>query len=78
MTSLKVRDFRVNALISHRRGSNHALMLGGESSTLLLIGCRWVFALRDALVNRIEAVPGPKQKPREISAAPIVQLTAHA
>jgi hypothetical protein len=48
MTSLRVRDFRVNALISDRRGSNHALMLGWGSSTLLLIGCGWVFAGRSS------------------------------
>jgi hypothetical protein len=71
-------------LISDRRGSNHALMLGWGRSTLLLIGCRWVFALRDLFstvvspVEAAKAVPGTKQKPRKISAALIVQLTAHA
>jgi hypothetical protein len=67
MTSLRVRDFRVNALISHRRGRNYPLVLGWGSSPLLLIGCQWVFALRDALLNRIvspveagKAVPGTK------------------
>jgi hypothetical protein len=62
MTSLRVGDFRVNALISDRRESNHALMLGWRSSALLLIGSRWVFALRDALLNRIVRVTARSRK----------------
>ena len=64
MTSLRVRDFCVNALISDRRGSNHALMFGWGRSTLLLIGCRWVFPLRDALLNRIVRITGRSSKSR--------------
>ena len=53
MTGLGVWDFRVNALISDRRGRNHALMLGWGRGPLPLVGSRWVFALRDGLLNRI-------------------------
>ena len=53
MTSLRVWDFSVDALISHRRGRDHALMLGWWRGPLLLVGSRWVFALRDGLLNRI-------------------------
>ena len=53
---------------------------------LLLVGSGWVFALRDSFLNRTVVSPveaakvmsGTKQKHRKISAAPIVQLTAHA
>jgi hypothetical protein len=55
MTSLRVRDFRVNAFISDRRGRNHALMLGWWRGLLSLIGSGWVFALRDGLLVRITA-----------------------
>ena len=53
MTSLGIGDFRVNALIPHLRGRNHALMLGWGCGPLLLIGSGWVFALRNGLFNRI-------------------------
>jgi hypothetical protein len=53
MTCLRVWDFRVNAPISDRRGSNYALMLGWGRGSLLLVGSGWVFALRDGLLNRI-------------------------
>ena len=53
MTSLGVWDFRVDALISDRRGRDHALMLGWGCGPLLLVGSGWVFALRDGLLNRI-------------------------
>jgi hypothetical protein len=53
MASLRVWDFRVNALIPYRRGRNHALMLGWGRGPLLLVGSGWVFALRDGLLNRI-------------------------
>ena len=54
-------------------------MLGWGRGPLLLVGSGWVFALRDGLLNRIvvslgevaKAVPGTKQKPRKISAAPM-------
>jgi hypothetical protein len=53
MTSLRVRNLRVNALIPHRRGRNDALMLGWGCGPLLLIGSGWILALRDGLLNRI-------------------------
>ena len=53
MTSLRVWDFRVNALISDWRGRNHALMLGWGCGPLLVIGSGWVLALRDGLLDRI-------------------------
>jgi hypothetical protein len=53
MTSFWVWDFRVDALISDRRGRNHPLMLGWGRGPLLLVGSGWVFALRDGLLNRI-------------------------
>ena len=53
VASLRVWDFRVNALIPHRRGRNHALMLGWWCGPLLVIGSGWVLALRDGLLNRI-------------------------
>src|SRR6478752_1694455 len=53
MTSLGVWDFRVNALISHRRGRNHALMLGWWRGLLSLIGSGRVLALRNSLLTRI-------------------------
>ena len=56
MTSLRVRDFGVNPLISHRRGSNHALMLRWGCGRMLLFGSGWVFALRDGLLNRIVSI----------------------
>jgi hypothetical protein len=82
MTSLGIWDFRVNALISHRRGRNHALMLGWGCGPLLVIGSGWVLALRDGLLNRIvrtpleaaRAVSGLKQEPRKIRAAPAVAI----
>ena len=86
MTSLGVWDFRVNALISDRRGRNHALMLGwgrGPCSSSVPGGslpCGMVFSTVSC-VSPLEAarpVSGTKQKPRKISAAPVVQLTAHA
>jgi|SoiMethySBSTD1v2_1073268.scaffolds.fasta_scaffold142819_3 hypothetical protein len=49
MTRLGVWDFGVNALIPHRRGRNHALMLGWGCGPLLVIGSGWVLALRDGL-----------------------------
>ena len=64
MTSLRVRDFRVNALISDRRGSNHALVLGWRRKRLLIIACRWISALRDALLNRIVRITGRSSKSR--------------
>ena len=53
MTSLGVWDFRVNALIPEPEGEESRLMLGWWRGPLLLIGSRWVFALRDGLLNRI-------------------------
>src|SRR6476660_4485045 len=53
MASLRVRDFRVNALIPYRRGRNHAFMLGWGRGPLLLVGSGWVVALRDGLLNHI-------------------------
>jgi hypothetical protein len=53
MPSLGIWDFRVNALIPHWRGRNHALMLGWGCGPLLVIGSGWVLALRDGLLNRI-------------------------
>ena len=53
VTSLRVRDFRVNAFIPSRRRRNNALMLAWGCGPLLFIGSRQVFALRDGLLNRI-------------------------
>jgi hypothetical protein len=54
MTLFWVWDCRVNALISDRRGKDHALMLGWGRGALLLIGSGWVVALRDGLLDCIE------------------------
>jgi hypothetical protein len=67
MASLRVWDFRVNALIPYRRGRNNALMLGWGSSMLLVIGCRWVFALRDAVLNRIVRSRSSKKPSQALS-----------
>ena len=64
MTSLRVRNFRVNALISDRRGRDHALMLGWGRGPLLLVGSRRVFALRDGLLNRIVRITARSSKSR--------------
>jgi hypothetical protein len=61
MTGFWVWDFSVDALISDRRGRDHALMLGW-CSPLLLIGSRWVFALRDGLLNRIVRITARSRK----------------
>ena len=86
MTRHRVWDFRVNAPISDRRGSNYALMLGWGRSTVLLIASRRVFArgtvfstiLWVSPVEAAKAVPCTRQKPRKISAARVVQTTVHA
>ena len=58
VANLRVRGFRVDALISDRRGRNHALMLGWGRGPLLLVGSGWVFALRNGLLNRIVRITG--------------------
>ena len=86
MTGLGVWDFRVNALISDRRGRNHALMLGwgrGPRPSSVPGGslpCGMLFSTVSC-VSPLEAarpVSGTKQKPKKISAAPMGQLTARA
>ena len=64
MTSLGVWDFRVDALISDRRGRDHPLMLGWGRGPLLLVGSGWVFALRDSLLNRIVRITARSGKSR--------------
>ena len=56
MTSLWVWHFCVNALVAHRRRSDYALILGWWRCRLVLIGARWVFALRNGLVPRFAHV----------------------
>ena len=86
MTGLGVWDFRVNALISDRRGRNHALCsaVGAVPRPSSVPGgslpCGILFSTVSC-VSPLEAakpISGTKQKPKKISAAPIVQLTAHA
>src|SRR6478672_6824162 len=49
VTSLRIGDFRVNALIAHRRWRDYALMLGRWRG--LLIGPRWIFTLRNRFLH---------------------------
>ena len=56
MTSLWVGDFRINALIAHRRWRDYALVLGRWRGLLFLVGSGWVFALRNGLVPRFAHV----------------------
>jgi hypothetical protein len=53
MASLRVWDFRVNALISYRRGRKSRLYAGLGARSPAPRRFRWVFALRDGLLNRI-------------------------
>ena len=86
MASLRVRDFRVNALISDRRGRNQPLCSAGGavpcSSSVPggSLPCGMFFSTVSCVspLEAAKAVSGTKQKPRKISAAPVVQLTAHA
>src|SRR4029078_6546035 len=64
MASLRVWDFRVNALIPYRRGRNHAFMLGWGRGPLFLVGSGWVVALRDCLLNHIVPITARSSKSR--------------
>ena len=78
MASLRVRDFRVNALISDRRGRNHTLGGAVPCSSSVPGGslpCGMLFSTVSCVspLEAARAVSGTKQKPRKISAAPVVQ-----
>jgi hypothetical protein len=45
-------------------GGGLTLMLGWGRSTLLLIGSRWIVALRDALLNRLVRITARSSKSR--------------
>ena len=85
MTSFWVWDFRVDALISDRRGRTPLCSAGGAvpcSSSVPggSLPCGIVFSTAPCVspVEAAKVISGTKHKHRKISAAPIVQLTAHA
>jgi hypothetical protein len=61
MTSLRVWDLRIDALIPHRRWRDYALVLGWRRG-LLLVSSGRILALRDAPLNRIVRITGRKQQ----------------